>query len=185
MRTWKEDIIQALKNLNGCGHLSEIYKEVKKLRKDNLNPTWDKTIQRELEINSSDSDAHAGQDIFYMVLGKGKGVWGLRSYKNKFYWVSQNRTFKVERREGYLWAPYLDKNKKEKFDWNTLKTLKKGDVIFSHYKGNIPCVSVVKAKAVDHFSRPKEFSKSYIIWLNFSNPFSQTKTKCISGFSMI
>ena len=32
--------------------------------------------------------------------------------KNKFFWVSQNRTFKVERRDGYLWAPYFNKNRK-------------------------------------------------------------------------
>jgi len=31
--TWKNDVILALKNLDGCGHLSEIYKEVKKIRK--------------------------------------------------------------------------------------------------------------------------------------------------------
>ena len=51
--------------------------------------------------------------------------------KNKFYWVSQNRTFKVERRDGYLWAPYFNKNKREIFHWNSMKDLRKGDVIFS------------------------------------------------------
>ena len=165
MRTWKEDIVQALKNLSGCGHLSEIYKEVKKLRKENLNPTWDRTIRRELETNSSDSDAYTGEDIFYMVLGKGEGVWGLRSYQNRFYWVSQNKTFKVERREGYFWAPYLDKAKKELFHWNTLTKLKKGDIVFSHYKGKIPCISIVRNKFIEHFPRPKEFSKS-LPWMN-------------------
>ncbi len=166
MGTWKEDTIQALKNLNGCGHLSEINKEIKKIRKENLNPTFDRTVQRELETNSSGSEAYlGGEDIFYSILGKGKGVWGLRSYQNRFYWVSQNRTFRVERKEGYLWAPYLNKKRKELFHWNTLKKLKKGDIIFSHYKGTIPCVSIVKNKAAEHFSRPKEFSRS-LPWMD-------------------
>ena len=102
MTTWNSDIVQALKNLNGCGHLIEIYKEVKSLRKLALNPTWDATIRRELETNPNQ---------FFSVEGKGKGIWGLTSYKNRFYWVSQNRTFKVERRDGFYWAPYLDKKK--------------------------------------------------------------------------
>jgi hypothetical protein len=165
MKTWKEDIIQALKNLNGCGHLNEIYKEVKKVRKENLNPTWEQTIRKELEINSSDSNLYSGENIFYMVLGKGKGFWGLKSYQNRFYWVSQNKTFKVERREGYFWAPYFDKNKKEIFHWNTLTKLKKGDIVFSYYKSKIPCISIVRNKFVENFPRPKEFSKS-LPWMN-------------------
>ncbi len=166
MNTWKKDIILALKKLNGCGHLSEIYKEIKNIRKNNLNPTFDKTIQRELEINSSDSESfNKKEDIFYMVEGKGKGVWGLRDYRNKFYWVSQNRTFNVERRDGYLWAPYLNKNKKELFHWSSLKKLKKGDIIFSHYRGTIPCISVVQNNALENIDRPKEFSKS-LPWMD-------------------
>ena len=166
MNTWKKDIILALKKLNGCGHLSEIYKEIKNIRKNNLNPTFDKTIQRELEINSSDSESfNKKEDIFYMVEGKGKGVWGLRDYRNKFYWVSQNRTFNVERRDGYLWAPNLNKNKKELFHWSSLKKLKKGDIIFSHYRGTIPCISVVQNNALENIDRPKEFSKS-LPWMD-------------------
>ena len=82
MATWKEDIVKALENLGGSAHLSEIYNEVERIRPDNLNPTWDRTVQRELETNSSDSDAFSGEDIFYSVEGKGKGVWGLRSFQN-------------------------------------------------------------------------------------------------------
>ena len=85
MATWKEDTIQALKNLGGVAHLSKIHKEVEKLRKGNLNPTWTQTIQRELETYSSDSDVWNSklggkEDLFYMAEGKGKGVWGLRNF---------------------------------------------------------------------------------------------------------
>ena len=151
MTTWNLDIVQALKNLNGCGHLIEIYKEVKSLRKLALNPTWDATIRRELETNPNQ---------FFSVEGKGKGIWGLTSYKNRFYWVSQNRTFKVERRDGFYWAPYLDKKKNKVFHWETLKQLKKGDVVFSHFKGTIPCISIVKDKAIEKTPRTREFPKS-------------------------
>ena len=82
MPTWREDTIQALKNLGGVAHLSEIHKEVEKLRKGKLNNTWTQTVQRELETYSSDSEAFGGgKDIFYMAEGKGKGVWGLRNLK--------------------------------------------------------------------------------------------------------
>ena len=80
MTTWREDTVQALKNLGGVAHLSEIHKEVEKLRKGKLNNTWTQTVQRELETYSSDSEAFGGgKDIFYMAEGKAKGVWGLRS----------------------------------------------------------------------------------------------------------
>tara|TARA_Y100000816_G_C26029742_1_gene539004 strand:+ start:48 stop:1178 length:1131 start_codon:yes stop_codon:yes gene_type:complete len=79
MATWREDTVQALKNLGGIAHLSDIHKEVEKIRKGKLNNTWTQTVQRELETYSSDSEAYGGKkDIFYMVEGKGKGVWGLR-----------------------------------------------------------------------------------------------------------
>ena len=85
MATWKEDTIQALKNLGGVAHLSKIHKEVEKLRKGRLNPTWTQTIQRELETYSSDSSVWNSklggkEDLFYMAEGKGKGVWGLRNF---------------------------------------------------------------------------------------------------------
>ena len=101
MATWKEDTIQALKNLGGVAHLSKIHKKVKKLRKGKLNPTWTQTIQRELEAYSSDSDVWNSklggkEDLFYMAEGKGKGVWGLREMfaiaPTDLNWFQQLRT---------------------------------------------------------------------------------------------
>ena len=91
MATWKKDIIEALNNLGGVAPLSKIYSEVEKIRQGNLNPTWDRTIQRELESNSSDSKAFKGEDLFYMAKGKYKGVWGLRSFvpSPKYFLVFQ------------------------------------------------------------------------------------------------
>ena len=54
MSTWLDDVQTALKNLGGEAHLSKIFDEVKRIRK-NLNPSWTRTIQKELERHSSDS----------------------------------------------------------------------------------------------------------------------------------
>lgn len=166
MATWKQDIIKALELLGGSAHRSEIHKKVSELRNGKLNNTWKQTIQRELETYSSDSDAYSGkEDLFYVVEGKGKGYWGLRKFKNNFYWVSQNRTFSVERKDGFLWAPYLDKRKKKIFHWESLKNLKQGDIVFSHYRGTIPCVSIVKGRPKENYPRPTEFSNS-LSWMS-------------------
>ena len=114
MATWKEDTIQALKNLGGVAHLSKIHKEVKKLRKGKLNPTWTQTIQRELETYSSDSDVWNSklggkEDLFYMAEGKGKGVWGLREMfaiaPTDLNWFQQLRTEGVHGDVINFWTP--------------------------------------------------------------------------------
>ena len=69
MSTWVKDVQIALKNLGGEAHLSKIFDEVKKIRKD-LNQTWTRTVQKELERHSSDSKVwkskHKGkEDLFY------------------------------------------------------------------------------------------------------------------------
>ena len=83
MATYKADIIQALKNLGGSAHLKQIHKEVARLRKGKLKKTWKYSIQENLQRHSSDSiygrgKYGSGDDIFYMVEGKRKGIWGLR-----------------------------------------------------------------------------------------------------------
>ena len=40
------------------------------------------------------------------------------------------------------------------------KQIKKGDVVFSHFKGTIPCISIVKDKAIEKTPRTREFPKS-------------------------
>ena len=167
MSTWRDDVVKALENLGGVAHLSKIYTEVKKVRKGKISPSWGQTIRKELEVNSSDSDVfekYNGKDLFYMAQGKGKGVWGLKKNTNNFYWVSQNRTFNVERQDNFLWAPYLNKRKKKVFHWESLKYLKDGDVIFSHYRGTIPCVSIVKGNPIENSPRSREFSHS-LSWM--------------------
>ena len=83
MKIWIDYILEAFRNLGGEARLSEIYDEVKKLRLANsasLSRTWKATVRREIEQNSSDSEAFVGNrgDLFYAPKGKGRGVWALR-----------------------------------------------------------------------------------------------------------
>ena len=80
MSTWLEDVQTALKNLGGEAHLSKIFEEVKRVRK-NLNPSWTRTVQKELERHSSDSSVwnskyKGKEDLFYSACwreGNGNG----------------------------------------------------------------------------------------------------------------
>lgn len=83
MATWTEDITLALKNLGGIATLSDIYAEVKNVRKGPHPSSIDATIRGAIERNSSDSKAHSGKhDLFFSVSGLGAGIWGLRSAKS-------------------------------------------------------------------------------------------------------
>ena len=70
--------IQALKNLGGKAAYSDIYEEYEKVVGHGITKNQQAGIRACIERNSSDSDVFKGNDIFYSVYGKGKGVWGLR-----------------------------------------------------------------------------------------------------------
>lgn len=81
----------ALVDLGGQAKLQEIYDKVSELNpniKDNFGhkghtekeDSYRASIRRTIEINSSDSEAFNGIDIFKSIYGKGKGVWGLRDF---------------------------------------------------------------------------------------------------------
>jgi len=80
--TWRDDVRSALEGLNRRAALSSIYKEVKKIRRAagrSMPPSFDETVRRTLEENSSDSEVYrGGPDLFWMPEGKGAGVWALR-----------------------------------------------------------------------------------------------------------
>lgn len=78
MSSWREDVIQALTNLGGVASLTNIYKEVEKIRKGNLPKSSHAITRRTIETNSSDSQVFGGNDIFYSTIGIGNGIWGLR-----------------------------------------------------------------------------------------------------------
>jgi putative restriction endonuclease len=85
MNTWKEDIIKALKLLGGEAHLNEIYEVVEDIRpKGKLTKDWRNTLRTEIYHHSSDAKPYLGkEDLFYLVEGKGKGIWGLNNFSGK------------------------------------------------------------------------------------------------------
>ena len=81
-RTWRDDIIDALKWLGGKARLHKIYDVVEKMRRErgaSIPRTLDAIVRRELENNSSDSHNYrGGPDVFWCPEGLGAGVWALR-----------------------------------------------------------------------------------------------------------
>ena len=113
MSTWLDDVQTALKNLGGEAHLSKIFDEVKRIRK-NLNPSWTRTIQKELERHSSDSSVwnskyRGKEDLFYSAKGIGGGFWGLRKMfavaPTDLDWFQQLRTDGVKGDVINFWTP--------------------------------------------------------------------------------
>lgn len=81
--TMLENVIKALERIGGKGSYSQIYEAYEQITGQPLTDNKEAGIRRTIEINSADSTAFTGNDIFYSVEGKGKGIWGLRSYQAK------------------------------------------------------------------------------------------------------
>ena len=80
--TYVEYIIQALSNLDGKAHYSDLYNEFERISGKRMTTGVKAAIRAEIERNSSDSTQFKGKrDLFYSVNGLGNGTWGLRSYK--------------------------------------------------------------------------------------------------------
>jgi len=76
-----DNIIKSLEALGGKGTYAQIYQMFERITGQILTDGRKADIRAAIEKNSSDSEVFSGNDIFYSVEGKGKGVWGLRNYK--------------------------------------------------------------------------------------------------------
>ncbi|KSU49929.1 HNH endonuclease [Exiguobacterium indicum] len=84
MATWLEDIITALKNLNGISHYKPLYEEISRIREQPLSAEWKSTVRNTIETHSQDSKNFTNKsNIFYSVNGLSSGVWGLVDYANE------------------------------------------------------------------------------------------------------
>lgn len=101
---WIDDITQAMMNLGGFGHYSQINSEIEKIRTD-LSKNWEAVVRRTIQQHSSDSRSWLEKkDLFYSVDGIGKGVWGLRGFypearlsQNELNEPTNRREYKVQR----------------------------------------------------------------------------------------
>lgn len=79
MLKWREEVLEALREIGGLGTLNSIYEAVRSRRSGPLPASWQAIVRRELEYNSSDSASHQKRhDLFRSVNGIGGGVWALR-----------------------------------------------------------------------------------------------------------
>ena len=68
-----------------------------------------------------------------------------------YFVVFQNKTFEQEYKAGILWAPKHDKNGiSTRFFWESMKLVKKGDIVFSVVNNHIITRSVVTSEAIDY-----------------------------------
>ena len=85
VKSYKDLVIKALKELNGHGYLRDIYAECEEIaNKSNfhLSKNYPASIRALLERFSSDSAVFNGkEDLFFSVDGIGNGHWGLRNYQ--------------------------------------------------------------------------------------------------------
>jgi putative restriction endonuclease len=75
-----------------------------------------------------------------------------------FFLVFQNKSYKEERRGGYLWAPKKNKLGQTFHHWTDMTGVKKGDIIFNSYNGQLLSVLVAKEDCKEH-ERPSDLDQ--------------------------
>jgi putative restriction endonuclease len=81
MSKWTDDISNALLQLGGLSHYSDLYYKIEEIREENLSENWKAVVRRTIQQHSSDSESFLKkEDLFYTINGIGSGVWGLRNY---------------------------------------------------------------------------------------------------------
>ena len=77
-RSWTEEIVGALKVLNGEAHLSDIYEQIETTTLRELPKSWKATIRYTLQTHSSDTESYrGGEDLFCRL---DRGYWGLKNH---------------------------------------------------------------------------------------------------------
>jgi putative restriction endonuclease len=74
--------------------------------------------------------------------------------EQQFFWVNHKQTFKIARKEGFIWAPSRAKDGKPRPAYDTLQLVNPGDVIFSYAFTKIGAVGVAKSKCYDAIQPP-------------------------------
>jgi hypothetical protein len=74
------------------------------------------------------------------------------------WWVNQGKTYKAERKGGFIWAPQKDSNERVPFHWQNVAKVKTGDVVFHYAKGFIRAVSVANANSYES-AKPDDISR--------------------------
>lgn len=79
--TYKEAIVEALKQLGGHAYLKDIYIKFCEIYSEDLPMNWKSNVRAIIEDCSSSSQRFKNsEDLFYSVEGLGNGHWGLRNF---------------------------------------------------------------------------------------------------------
>lgn len=78
----------------------------------------------------------------------------------RYWWVSQNKTYRQERQGGYLWAPKRDTSGKTHFFWANMMKVSPGDIVYSYVSQSIVAIGTATSRAYD-FIRPETFEREW------------------------
>ncbi|QHE63102.1 HNH endonuclease [Rossellomorea vietnamensis] len=67
-----------------------------------------------------------------------------------YFLVFQNKSYKEEYKGGYMWAPQQNHLGQTFHHWTDMRNIKKGDIIFSSYGGQMLSVLIAKEDCVEH-----------------------------------
>ncbi|MYL48295.1 HNH endonuclease [Halobacillus litoralis] len=67
-----------------------------------------------------------------------------------YFLVFQNKSYNEERKGGFLWAPQRNHLGQTFHHWTDMRNIKKGDIIFSSYGGQMLSVLVAKEDCIEH-----------------------------------
>lgn len=67
----------------------------------------------------------------------------------RYFWVNQNKTYNIESKFEFLWAPILNKRNGKEFHWENMLNVMEGDIIFHYSKGKICNISIAKCQCYD------------------------------------
>lgn len=64
----------------------------------------------------------------------------------QYFWVNQSKTYDIESKFEFLWAPLFNKGNRKEFHWENMLNIMKGDIIFHYSKGKIRNISIAKGE---------------------------------------
>ncbi|PSC03811.1 hypothetical protein SLNSH_17020 [Alsobacter soli] len=80
-QAWADAVLTGLERLGGIAHLSAIYRETERIRRDagyEILRSHEETVRQTLQAHSSGSPSfRGGYDLFRPVPERGRGYWGL------------------------------------------------------------------------------------------------------------
>lgn len=67
----------------------------------------------------------------------------------RYFWVNQNKTYNIESKFEFLWAPIFNKCNRKEFHWENMLNIMEGDIIFHYFNGKICNISIAKCACYD------------------------------------